>query len=195
MKATGYLKRYRMRVLLLLLALVMMGAFIFYGFQTESVKAEKTEKQIKSIELQSDIQQLAEEQNVESGTDKSEATSQNKEAVNTNTDANPASGSRKTVSKSASDKSGSGSEEKNKTPSVHTHSWETVTKVREEKHRVPAYGDRCNTCNKNITGFAQSHILSGSCTGYSTDVIVSYDEVTEEVPYISHVCSCGAVKE
>lgn len=194
MKATGYLKRYRMRILLLLLALVMMGVCIFYGFQTESVKAEKTEKQISLIELQTDIQKPMEEKNAESGTDKAEAVSQNKEAVNTNAEVT-SSKSEKNVSKSASDKTGSGSEEKNKTPTVHTHSWEAVTKVREEKRRVPVYGDRCNTCNKNITGFAQSHIAGGSCGGYSTDVIVSYDEVTEDVSYISYVCSCGAVKE
>lgn len=195
MKVTGYLKRYRMRILLLLLALVMMGVCIFYGFQTESVKAEKTEKQISPIELQTDIQKPMEEKNAESGTDKAEAVSQNKEAVNTDMEAKTYSESKKSVSKSASDKTVSGSEQKNKTPTVHTHSWEAVTKVREEKRRVPVYGDRCNTCHKDITGFAQSHILSGSCTGYSTDVIVSYDEVTEEMPYISYVCSCGAVKE
>lgn len=194
MKVTGYLKRYRMRILLLLLALVMMGVCIFYGFQTESVKAEKTEKQISLIELQTDIQKPMEEKNAESGTDKAEAVSQNKEAVNTNTDIT-SSESKKNVSKSASDKTVSGDEEKSKTPSVHTHNWKAVTKTREEKRRVSVYGDRCNTCNKNITGFAQSHILSGSCTGYSTDVIVSYDEVTEEIPYISYVCSCGAVKD
>lgn len=194
MKITEYLKRYRIRVILLLLALIMMGVCIFYGFQTESVKAEKNEKQIKPIELQTDIQKPPEEQNVESGTDKSEAVSQNKEAVNTHTEVT-SSESKKSAQKNSSDKSSSGNEEKSKTPSVHTHNWKAVTKVREEKRRVPVYGDRCNTCNKNITGFAESHIISGSCSGYSTDVIVSYDEVTEEVSYISYVCSCGAVKE
>lgn len=195
MKATGHLKRHRMRILLLLLALAMMGACMFCGFKTESAKAEESQKQMKIPKLQADMQQAAGEQNTGKDTDKPEAVPQNEGAENTYADVKTTPESKKDAPKTASGKSGGGNEQTNKMPAVHEHNWKAVTKTRKETRRVPAYGDRCHTCNKNITGFAEAHILGGSCTGYDTDVIISYDEVTEEIPYVTYVCSCGAAKE
>lgn len=195
MKATGYLKRYRMRVLLLLLALAMMGVCMFCGFKTEPAKAEENQKQIKIPKLQAGMQQAAGEQNTGKDTDKPEAVPQNKGAESTYEEIKTVPKQKKNAPKSATGRTSSGNEQMNKTPPVHEHNWTAVTKTRKETRRIPVYGDRCHTCNKNITGFAEAHILGGNCTGYDTDVIISYDEVTEEIPYVTYVCSCGAAKE
>lgn len=77
---------------------------------------------------------------------------------------------------------------------VHIHDWKPVTKTDNVKSQVPVYGDVCRSCNKNVTGWADKHLLEGDCTGYDTDVIVSYEEVTEKITYTVYECSCGAIK-
>lgn len=77
---------------------------------------------------------------------------------------------------------------------VHTHDWEPVVKTETVKNKVPVYGDVCRSCNKIVTGWADKHLLEGDCTGYDTDVIVSYEEVTEKITYTVYECSCGATK-
>ena len=77
---------------------------------------------------------------------------------------------------------------------VHTHDWEPVVKTETVKNKVPVYGDVCRSCSKIVTGWADKHLLESDCTGYDTDVIVSYKGVTEEVSYTVYECSCGATK-
>lgn len=77
---------------------------------------------------------------------------------------------------------------------VHIHDWKPVTKTDNIKSQVPVYGDVCRSCNKNVTGWADKHLLESDCTGYDTDVIVSYEEVTEKITYTVYECSCGAIK-
>ena len=77
---------------------------------------------------------------------------------------------------------------------VHIHEWKPVANTENKISQIPVYGDVCRSCGKNVTGWADKHLLEGDCTGYDTDVIVSYKEVTEEVNYTIYKCSCGATK-
>lgn len=77
---------------------------------------------------------------------------------------------------------------------VHTHDWKPVVKTETVKNKVPIYGDVCRSCNKIVTGWADKHLLESDCTGYDTDVIVSYEEVTEKNTYTVYECNCGAIK-
>lgn len=78
---------------------------------------------------------------------------------------------------------------------THKHEWEAVTKTKNNKSQVPVYGDVCRTCHEDVTGRGDIHILEGNCTGYDTDVIISYKEITETVSYTVYECSCGATKK
>ena len=78
---------------------------------------------------------------------------------------------------------------------THKHEWEAVTKTKKNKSQIPVYGDVCRTCHEDVTGIGDIHILEGNCTGYDTDVIVLYKEITETVSYTVYECSCGATKK
>ena len=77
---------------------------------------------------------------------------------------------------------------------VHIHDWKPVTRTDNVKSQIPVYGDVCGSCGKNVTGWADKHLLEGDCTGYDTDVIVSYEKVTEKIIYTVYECNCGAIK-
>lgn len=101
--------------------------------------------------------------------------------------------------KQSSDKKETANKDTKKEPSsnpapTHKHEWEAVTKTDKVKSQVPVYGDICRTCHEDVTGIGDIHILDGNCTGYDTDVIISYKEITETVSYTVYECSCGATK-
>ena len=106
------------------------------------------------------------------------------------------------ISTSDTEKKGSSSnvssnnkpEESASSKPTHKHEWEAVTKTKKNKSQVPVYGDVCRTCHEDVTGIGDIHILEGNCTGYDTDVIISYKEITETVNYTVYECSCGATK-
>ena len=102
--------------------------------------------------------------------------------------------------KQSSDKKETANKDTKKEPSsnpapTHKHEWEAVTKTDKVKSQVPVYGDICRTCHEDVTGIGDIHILDGNCTGYDTDVIISYKEITETVSYTVYECSCGATKQ
>lgn len=77
---------------------------------------------------------------------------------------------------------------------AHVHDYRREEGTETVTYEVPIIGDKCSSCNEDITGFAEKHIMDTSCRGYVTDIVVGYDTVTEEVPCIYYKCSCGAVK-
>ena len=82
-----------------------------------------------------------------------------------------------------------------KPQAAHQHEWKAIEAVQEVEEKVPVYGDKCNTCHKNITGFAEEHILSTDCMGYSTDVVVGYEcRRGQTLTIAGNSCSCGASK-
>lgn len=202
MKITEKFKRHKLKGLLLLLALSTMAGCIAYGFQAETVDAQNDMKSVK----------LTEETTGRDGTDteKAEKTTlsenngagvqsnqQNKVATNaaaSEVNTKKTSSVQKSSSGSSSSKKENSKGQSGQTTSVHTHVWKEVSRTKEETKQVPVYGDKCHTCGEDITGTAEKHILDGACTGYDTDVIVSYKTVTEKIPYTSYECSCGAVK-
>lgn len=95
---------------------------------------------------------------------------------------------------SMNDSKNSEKEKKEQTKSVHVHAYNPVEGTKTVTYEVPIIGDWCTSCNRDYTGRIEKHIMETSCRGYVTDVVVGYETVSEDVPYIYYKCSCGAVK-
>lgn len=159
----------------------------------ENVKAEmKVDKGQKHEQRSSDTESRNERRDV----DKPKGTSANKTLASADQTASKGGISdRNTDHKaSGSDKKNPDSEKAETAEPVHVHDYQRQEGTETVTYEVPIIGDKCSTCNEDITGFAEKHIMDTSCRGYDTDVVVGYDTVTEEVPYIYYKCSCGAVK-
>lgn len=133
------------------------------------------------------VKKLEQEQKVEQRT--KAAMSSNQESIT----ASSGSQSHSSLSNSSGSGQGKQGETKESSQPTHKHIWKPIEEVQDVQEKKAIYGDKCNTCNKDITGHVEEHILGSSCMGYSTDVFIRYEyETVKTSVVIGYECSCGA---
>lgn len=181
------------------LAIICICAFVAAGISTGIISSTNSEADVDNRKSVESVEKVTSEKDVQTESDQQKF--DDKQAVDKNLDnavtgkSHVAKGNGRSIQYKANTESKESLPEKISTKSpVHIHDWEPVVKTETVKNKVPIYGDVCRSCNKIVTGWADKHLLESDCTGYDTDVIVSYEEVTEKVTYTVYECNCGAIK-
>ncbi len=203
MKVKESMKKRKIVITVCCMAALISGVCIYTAVQPDTVQAEQAsdvtsrqEVREKTTEQEQEETQGRTEQKAEEKTESRQQTASEQEY----TDHQSRSSTKAVTVSQKSKQSEAGVESKpqnaaENTKPVHKHSWEPVEGTEETEEKVPIIGDKCNTCDMDITGFAEEHILNSSCMGYSTDVVVRYEYKTVSKTIVTgYRCSCGATK-
>lgn len=206
MKIIGFVKKRKIMVVVCCMAMLMIGAFVcmaaWWGDARAESVAEEAGRQARE-QSGADVQEekagsaFGQQTGDEAKQGKSVEEKTNPAALKNKESPPPASSPKSQDSNNNHTGNGISKEASTagKAQPVHQHEWKAIEAVQETEKKIPIYGDKCNTCHQNITGFAEDHISNTNCGGYSTDVIVGYECKKEKTVIVTgYLCSCGASK-
>lgn len=199
MRIREFMKKRKIVVTVCCIA-ALVGAACLYGtVQPEAVQAKAADRaeHIESDAGNKTPEKDGKKQETQDKTEKAQTIEDKvKSAVDEERGAGEPSASKSVPSGGSSD-SGQNKQENLAEPSkpAHTHEWEPIKEMQEVQEKKAVYGDKCSTCNEEITGYAEAHILGSNCMGYATDVFIRYDYETVKKEVITgYKCDCGAGK-
>jgi len=197
-----FMKKQKIVVTVCCIAALIGGAFIYGAVMPETAQAKAADR---AEHIEADAgkeatekdEQKEEKQEMQ---DKAEKEQQGQKQSKSVTDQEKSTAEPSVSKSSSSGGSSGGGQSRQESPAAptqpaHTHKWDPVKEMQEVQEKKAVYGDKCSTCNEDITGRAEEHILESNCMGYLTDVFIRYDYETVKKEVITgYECNCGARK-
>lgn len=205
MKIMEFMKKRKLMVVICCIATLIGGVCICLALQPEAAQAKAGSEKHGRLETEAEGKDVPEGKGQEEGERMAagklekgqKARGQIEDAASNNKESTTASAGFQSRSPGNGTSSRQGKQEvtKESPQTVHEHIWEPIVELQEVQEKRAVYGDKCNTCNKDVTGYAEEHILGSNCMGYSTDVFIRYEYETVKKPVVvGHRCGCGVRK-
>ncbi len=203
MKIMEFMKKRKLMVVICCIATLIGGACICLAVQPETAQAKAGAEKHGRLETEAGDKDVTEEKGQEKGKRMAagklekgqKARGNTEDAASNNQESATASTGFQSRNLGNGTSSGQGRQEvtKESPQTIHEHIWEPIVELQEVQEKRAVYGDKCNTCNKDVTGYAEEHILGSNCMGYSTDVFIRYEyETVKKTVVVGHRCGCGA---